>query len=85
MIDTHCHLYDTKLLSNLDEIITNAKKAKVDKIICIGDNLDTSKQSISIAEKYNDIYATVGIHPHEAKDSPEKYLTQINPENEVLL
>ena len=78
MIDTHCHLYDTKLLSNLDEIITNAKKAKVDKIICIGDNLDTSKQSISIAEKYNDIYATVGIHPHEAKDSPEKYLTQIS-------
>jgi len=77
MIDTHCHLYDDKLYPKLDEIILNAKKANVEKMICIGDNLNTSLKSLAIAEKYNNIYATVGIHPHESKDAPEKYLSKI--------
>ena len=77
MIDTHCHLYDDKLYPKLDEIILNAKKANVEKMICIGDNLNTSLKSLEIAEKYNNIYATVGIHPHESKDASEKYLSKI--------
>ena len=77
MIDTHCHLYDDKLYPKLDEIILNAKKANVEKMICIGDNLNTSLKSLEIAEKYNNIYATVGIHPHESKDVSEKYLSKI--------
>ena len=77
MIDTHCHLYDNKLYPKLDEIILNAKKANVEKMICIGDNLNTSLKSLEIAEKYNNIYATVGIHPHESKDVSEKYLSKI--------
>ena len=76
MIDTHCHLYDDKLYPKLDEIILNAKKANVEKMICIGDNLNTSLKSLEIAEKYNNIYATVGIHPHESKDASEKYLSK---------
>ena len=62
MIDTHCHLYDDKLYPKLDEIISNAKKANVEKMICIGDNLNTSLKSLAIAEKYNNIYATIGTH-----------------------
>lgn len=77
MIDTHCHLYDNKLYANLDEIILNAKQANVDKIICIGDNLNTSYKSVEISEKYNSIYATAGIHPHESKDVPNNYLEKI--------
>ena len=77
MIDTHCHLYDDKLYPKLDEIILNAKKANVKKMICIGDNLNTSLKSLAIAEKYNNIYATIGIHPHESKDASEKYLSKI--------
>ena len=77
MIDTHCHLYDDKLYPKLDEIILNAKKANVEKMICIGDNLNTSLKSLAIAEKYNNIYATIGIHPHESKDASEKYLSKI--------
>ena len=77
MIDTHCHLYDNKLYANLDEIILNEKQANVDKIICIGDNLNTSYKSVEISEKYNSIYATAGIHPHESKDVPNNYLEKI--------
>ena len=74
MIDTHCHLYDEKLYANLDKIIANASEANINKMICIGDNLNTSEKSIKISKKYQNIYATVGIHPHEAKNAPKNYL-----------
>ena len=66
MIDTHCHLYDKKLYNQLDKIIENAKNNNIQKMICIGDRLSTSDQSIKIAEKitenYNDnkIYSVAG-------------------------
>jgi len=77
MIDTHCHLYDQKLYNQLDEIVKNAKNNNIQKMICIGDRLSTSEQSIQIAEKYNNIYASVGIHPHEAKDASKQYLNEL--------
>ena len=77
MIDTHCHLYDKKLIHKLNQIIENAYSANIEKMICIGDTLGTSDKSIQIAEKYNNIYASVGIHPHESKLAPENYLSQI--------
>ena len=77
MIDTHCHLYDKKLYNQLDEIVENAKNNNIQKMICIGDRLSTSDQSIKIAEKYNNIYASVGIHPHEAKDASKQYLNEL--------
>ena len=77
MIDTHCHLYDKKLYHKLDEIVDNAENANIKKMICIGDRLSTSEQSINISEQYKNIYASVGIHPHEAKDAPKEYLDQL--------
>lgn len=74
MIDTHCHLYDNKLINDLDDIVKNAKNANITKMICIGDSIETSKQSIEISETYNQIYASFGIHPHEAKEAPNLYL-----------
>ena len=77
MIDTHCHLYDKKLYNQLDKIVGNAKNNNIQKMICIGDRLSTSDQSIQISEKYNNIYASVGIHPHEAKDASKQYLNEL--------
>tara|TARA_B100001123_G_C15302844_1_gene1021667 strand:- start:840 stop:1598 length:759 start_codon:yes stop_codon:yes gene_type:complete len=77
MIDTHCHLYDKKLYNDLEQIILNAKESNISKMICIGDNLNTSEKSIQISEKYSNIYASVGIHPHEAKNAPSEYLEKI--------
>ena len=47
------------------------------QIICVGTDLPSSKTSISIAEKYNAVFATVGVHPHDAKDTPDDYLRQL--------
>ena len=58
MIDTHCHLYDKKLINDLDDIVNNAQNENITKMICIGDSIETSKQSIQISETYNQIYAS---------------------------
>ena len=76
-IDTHAHLYYDNLKSQLDEVFTRAKEAGVNQILCVGTDISSSEASIKIADQYPNIYATVGIHPHDAKDASEDYLTVI--------
>lgn len=65
MIDTHAHLQDKKY-EDYNEIIFNAHKEGVEKIICASACLETSKKAVSIALEHENVYATVGVHPEEA-------------------
>ena len=65
LIDSHCHL-TKQFLDNPAEIIQRAKDNGVGKMICVGTNLEDSKQAIEIARRFDEVYASVGIHP----DSP---------------
>ncbi|OGT25196.1 MAG: deoxyribonuclease [Gammaproteobacteria bacterium RIFCSPLOWO2_02_FULL_42_14] len=67
LVDSHCHLYMLDLSSydnNFDRFITETKKT-VEKMLCVAVDMDTAKKCISIAEQYDDIYASVGSHPSE--------------------
>ena len=66
-----------KFNMNIDEIINNAKKNNVNKLISIGVDLNSSLQCVDLADKYDEIYATVGIHPHEADKVDGNYLEKI--------
>jgi len=66
MIDTHVHLYDAKFDSDRDEVIRRAIDSGVTAMIVPGIDVTTSKQAIELSEKYGEIYAAVGIHPHES-------------------
>ena len=71
-IDTHCHLDFPEFDNDRGEVIARAKNKGIDYIINIGSSLKGSKSSIELAKEYDFIYATVGIHPHEAdKFNPE--------------
>ena len=76
-IDTHAHLYYDNLKSQLDDIVSRAQDANVNQILCVGTDISSSKASINIADQYPNIYATVGIHPHDAKDAETDYLSVI--------
>jgi len=67
MIDSHCHLADRKFARDLDRVLLSAKEAGVVKSVTIADTLKESKQCIEIAEKFPEVFATVGIHPHSSK------------------
>lgn len=63
LIDTHAHLNFGELLKDIDGVLERAKIAGVEKIICVGTNLEDSKTAVALAQKYENLYATVGIHP----------------------
>lgn len=65
LFDSHAHLNDDKLINRVDDIIENAKKNKVEKIICVGYDYDSSLLAVELANQYDEIYATIGIHPSE--------------------
>lgn len=65
IIDTHVHLNDPKFEHQLDQIIQEAYDFDVRKMIVIGYNQETSLKAIHIANRYPNIYATVGLHPSE--------------------
>jgi TatD DNase family protein len=67
MIDSHCHLADRKFEADLPEVIERAVKAGVLRMITIADSLEESEKCVVIAEKYPEIFATAGVHPHHAK------------------
>ncbi len=64
-IDSHCHLYDTRG-ADVADVIESARAAGVTKMITIGCDAATTQQAIDIATRYEGIYATAGLHPHEA-------------------
>jgi TatD DNase family protein len=66
--DSHAHLDDKRFKSDLAEVLSRAQAAGVRRILNVGHSEDSSRRSVEMAEKFDFIYASVGIHPHDAKD-----------------
>ncbi len=77
IIDTHAHLFYKDYQNQLDEVLQWAAEAGVGTIICVGLDLDTSRAAIELAERYPNLWATVGVHPHDAKDAPADVLERL--------
>ena len=70
--DSHCHLNDEALVSDLKAVIQSAKKEGVAEILCVGWDYSSSRQAVEIAERFPGVYAAIGVHPenHE-NETPE--------------
>jgi TatD DNase family protein len=67
-IDSHCHinLLDLeKCGGNVDAVLAAAKQNKVDKMLCVATELEHFPEVLAIAEAYDNVYASVGVHPNE--------------------
>jgi TatD DNase family protein len=69
MIDTHAHIHDKQYDEDRDATMARARATGVDDIVTVGCDLNDSERALSAAARYG-IRASVGIHPHEAKDAP---------------
>jgi len=67
LVDSHCHLNDRKFDVDRDAVIQRARAAGVTAMITIGYDIESSRRAIDIANSHDDIYATIGVHPHDAK------------------
>ena len=77
LIDTHAHISYKDYSGKIEDIIHAAQDNGVDKIISIGTDLKSSEECIKLSEKYSCLYATCGIHPHEAEKAPKRYLYEL--------
>jgi TatD DNase family protein len=67
LIDTHTHLDDARYDSDREAMIARAREAGVAAFVTIGCDLTTSQAAIALADRYPYVYASIGVHPHEAK------------------
>ncbi len=68
LFDTHAHLHDPWIGDDLPDVLQRAREAAVERIVTIGTDLPTSRDAIRLAETHDGIRATVGLHPHDARD-----------------
>lgn len=68
LIDSHAHIDDQKFNEDREAVLENARVAGVEIIINPGADEASSFRAVAMSEKYPMVYATVGIHPHDAKD-----------------
>ena len=74
LVDSHCHIQDSQFESDRDEVLDRARQAGVSAFVVIGTDLESSRRAVDLADSHSDIYAAVGVHPHDAKDLDDRTL-----------
>lgn len=70
-VDTHAHLEMAQYEVDRDEVIARARDSGVHYIVSVGSDLDGCRGAVNLARQHENIYAAVGIHPHEVRDIDE--------------
>jgi len=82
--DSHCHLYDTRGVP-YEDVIAAARAAGVTTMINVGCDAATTMQAIAIATDNDDIFATAGLHPHEAKHGVDTIVPFLDDPNVIAV
>jgi len=77
IFDSHCHLDDRSYADDLDAVVQRARSAQVRAMMVVGTDGPSSRRAIAIADRYPQIYAAVGLHPHDAKACSEDILIDL--------
>lgn len=75
MIDSHLHLDDEKLATRVDEIYNAFEQNNIEFVINNSCDTSTMVAGVNLAEKYEKVFATVGMHPHESKYFNEEFVS----------
>lgn len=77
LIDSHCHLDFPEFAPELDAVVERARGAGIGLMLTIGTRVSTFDRVRAIAERFEDVYCSVGIHPHEAEKEPETHTAEL--------
>ncbi|HTR81073.1 MAG TPA: TatD family hydrolase, partial [Bacteroidota bacterium] len=76
-IDSHAHLFDTVYKDDIDDVIARAASLGVKFFVVPATNLETSRQAIELSERYDSVFACVGLHPLDLVGADEKMLAEV--------
>ena len=90
LIDSHCHIDGEAFDADRDEVVERAREAGVAAMLNVGTgdpNTNDFRKAVAVAERYDNVYASVGVHPHDAKlydDSAESHLKELAGSKKVI-
>ena len=91
LIDSHCHIDGEAFDEDRDEVVQRAKDAGVVAMLNVGTgdpHSDDFRKAVAVAEKYENVFASVGVHPHDAKlydDAAEQHLVELVKSSEKVV
>lgn len=65
--DTHCHIHQDDYPLDAEEVLARATQKDIKRLICVGVDEQSSREAIDFAAKHTNTWASVGVHPHEAR------------------
>ena len=71
LVDSHCHLDFPDFASELDAVVARARAAGIGRLVTISTQVKKLPQVIAVAERFPEVFCSVGTHPHSAKDEPD--------------
>lgn len=77
LFDSHCHLDDRSYEKDIDAVIERSQNAGVGAAMIVGTSEESCKRAIELARQYPNLYVSVGIHPHDAKDCTEPLIESL--------
>jgi TatD DNase family protein len=77
LFDSHCHLDDPSFKNDLEAVVDRARAAGVVQLMTIGVTLETSCRAVELARSRPGVYASVGVHPHDAQDCSDEVLDKL--------
>ena len=77
LFDSHCHLDDASYQKDLEDVMLRAEKAGVTAQMVAGVNLKSAVSAIGLAERFDSIYAAVGVHPHDVKNCTDQVMAEL--------
>ena len=77
LIDTHTHLDFEQFEGDVDGALERAEAAGVGRLINVGTTLERSRRSVALAERYDNVFAAVGVHPHDAADVNDEVVDEL--------
>ncbi|MBN1382781.1 MAG: TatD family hydrolase [Deltaproteobacteria bacterium] len=86
-IDSHAHLELEDYDRDRDEVVQRARDAGVELIVTIGIDLADSRKAVALTKRYNEVYASIGVHPHDVKsvdDETYNALKELAKHNKVV-
>src|SRR5690606_27336284 len=89
-IDSHCHIDGEAFEADRDEVVARAREAGVTAMLNVGTgdpSSDDFRKAVAVAESYENVFASVGVHPHDAKlydDAAEAHLLELSRSKEVI-
>ncbi|MGH7412322.1 MAG: TatD family hydrolase, partial [Candidatus Methylomirabilis sp.] len=86
-IDTHAHIQMSEFDADRNEVLERAKVAGIGLMVAVGYHLEASRKAVEAAQRYPQVYASIGIHPHDAKhfdDVAEQALRDLSKSPKVV-